>query len=173
MPFVKAGQKRPPKGVRMSPHHLVNCISSGIPSMDTQLLGGGIPLGYVLSVVQDDPTVYWKLFAKFFCAEGLESEHKILLIGRGANALSKEIPESTDSQEKANVPGKRQNEEQLKIAWAYQKQKQPIGCVGMQQIPGKNALRKDHYQRNFQGRIDLDTCMTSLLPEISRAYRIV
>ncbi|CAG5106208.1 Oidioi.mRNA.OKI2018_I69.chr1.g2739.t1.cds [Oikopleura dioica] len=133
--------------------------------MDTQLLGGGIPLGYVLSVVQDDPTVYWKLFAKFFCAEGLESEHKILLIGRGANALSKEIPESTDSQEKANVPGKRQNEEQLKIAWAYQKQ--PMGRVGMQQIPGTNRfghLYDVSTSRNFES---ISNCVTIIDPEDS------
>ena len=136
MVFTKAGQRRPAKGERMSPHHLVNCISSGIPSMDTQLLGGGIPVGYILSIVQDDPSVYWKLFAKFFCAEGLEADHKILLIGRGAKTMARELPESTDSQEKANVSGNNHNEEKLKIAWAYQKQRQPMGRTGISQIPG-------------------------------------
>ena len=144
MVFTKAGQRRPAKGERMSPHHLVNCISSGIPSMDTQLLGGGIPVGYVLSIVQDDPSVYWKLFAKFFCAEGLEADHKILLIGRGAKTMARELPESTDSQEKANVSGNAQNEEKLKIAWAYQKQRQPMGRPGISQIPG---IIKDNFMK--------------------------
>ena len=103
--------------LRVSPHHLVPCASSGIPSLDTLVLGGGLPIGYWLSVSSDVPSVYAKLFPQFFLAEGAEMEQVLFVAGRGARQLSTELPHSTDSQEKAAEPN-----EKLEIAWAYQNQ---------------------------------------------------
>lgn len=115
MVFVKTSQKPPLKGVRVSPHHLVPCVSSGVPSLDTLILGGGLPVGYWLSISSDQPPVYAKLFPQFFLSEGAEMEQTLFIAGRHARSVLQELPQSTDSQEKAA-----QSNEKLQIAWAYQ-----------------------------------------------------
>jgi hypothetical protein len=84
MGFVKSSQKKPPAGVRVSPHHLIACVSSGIPSLDTLVLGGGLPVGHWLSIVSDQPSVYTKLFPQFYLSEGAEMEQTLFVAGRNS-----------------------------------------------------------------------------------------
>jgi len=106
-------------GARLSPHHLVKCISSGVPSIDALLLGGGVPLGYSVTVVSDQPRTYSTVLHKFFASEGIESGHVVIVAGKGARLLASDLPTSTDQQEKSAV-----HDQKLKIAWAYQNQPQ-------------------------------------------------
>ena len=71
MPFKKAPKKGVVeiKGLKTSPNHLVKCASTGVPSIDTLLLGGGLPVGYILSVVADEPRIYSYILHKFFSSE--------------------------------------------------------------------------------------------------------
>ena len=112
-------------GARVSPHHLVKCISTGVPSIDTLLLGGGLPLGYSLTIVSDQPRTYASVLHKFYASEGIEADNLVIIAGKGATQLANDLPTSTDQQEKSAV-----HDEKLKIAWAYQKQPvvpQPTG----------------------------------------------
>ena len=71
MPFKKAPKKGVVeiKGLKTSPNHLVKCASTGVPSIDNLLLGGGLPVGYILSVVADEPRIYSYILHKFFSSE--------------------------------------------------------------------------------------------------------
>ena len=66
-------------GARVSPHHLVKCISTGVPSIDTLLLGGGLPLGYTMTVVSDQPRTYGSVLHKFYASEGIESDNLVVI----------------------------------------------------------------------------------------------
>ena len=66
-------------GARVSPHHLVKCISTGVPSIDTLLLGGGLPLGYTMTVVSDQPRTYGSVLHKFYASEGIESDNLVII----------------------------------------------------------------------------------------------
>ena len=78
MPFKKAPKKGVVeiKGLKTSPNHLVKCASTGVPSIDTLLLGGGLPVGYILSVVADEPRIYSYILHKFFSPEECFSVHR-------------------------------------------------------------------------------------------------
>jgi len=147
MPFKKAPKKGVVeiKGLKTSPNHLVKCASTGVPSIDTLLLGGGLPVGYILSVVADEPRIYSYILHKFFSSEGIEAENVIFVAGKGSKSFFTDLPTSTDQQEKAQV-----QDEKLKIAWAYQNKKAelngpelrvpPVGLGG----PGGTS-RYGHY----------------------------
>ena len=115
MPFKKVTKdatKVDMKGVRTSPNLLVKCASSGVPSIDTFLLGGGIPMGYMLGIISDQPRIYSLILQKFFASEGVEAENVIFVAGKGANSFLDDLPTSTDQQDKAST-----QDEKLKIAW--------------------------------------------------------
>ena len=97
-------------GARLSPHHLVKCISTGVPSIDALLLGGGVPLGYSVTVVSDQPRTYSTVLHKFFTSEGIESGQFVIVAGKGARSLANDLPTSTDQQEKSAV-----HDQKLKI----------------------------------------------------------
>jgi len=73
---------------------------------DTLVLGGGLPLGYWLSISADQPAVYVKLFTQFFLAEGVESDQSLLVIGRGAKNLLEELPHLPIARKKLINPKK-------------------------------------------------------------------
>ena len=121
MPFKKVSRDQKNlnleiKGVRTSPNLLVKCVSSGVPSIDTFLLGGGLPVGFILGIISDQPRIYSLILQKFFAAEGIEAENVIFIAGKGAKKFPDEIPTSTDQQDKASMQDT-QSQEKLKIAW--------------------------------------------------------
>jgi elongator complex protein 4 len=109
-------------------------ISTGISSLD-DILGGGLPLGHVLTVLAPDVHSAWgELLSRYFVSQGLASDQAICLVeddpndflegcmwlpgtSRSKNELKHEI---TQSEEQEGL----YKDEKVKIAWRYEKMEQ-------------------------------------------------
>ena len=81
------------KGAKLSAYNSEYLVSSGIPSFDDVVSGGGIPMHSLLAIKSDE-TGYAKLMLKFFFAQGLVSEQPVVFISADSEAESivKELP---------------------------------------------------------------------------------
>ncbi len=109
-------------------------ISTGIPSLD-DILGGGLPLGHVLTVLAPDTHSTWgELLSRYFVSQGLVSGQAVCLVeddpnvflegcmwlpgtSRSKNELDHEITQ-LEEQEGSH------KDEKVKIAWRYEKMEQ-------------------------------------------------
>ena len=109
-------------------------ISTGIPSLD-DILGGGLPLGHVLTVLAPDTHSTWgELISRYFVSQGLASDQAVCLVeddsnvflegcmwfpgtGRSKNELDNEVAQ-LEEQEGSH------KDEKVKIAWRYEKMEQ-------------------------------------------------
>jgi elongator complex protein 4 len=85
MPFVRRTPNtagRPPAGTIPSPSApSVALISTGIPSFD-DILGGGQPVGSILTVLAPDEHSAWsRLVERYWIAQGLAAGQDVLVIG--------------------------------------------------------------------------------------------
>jgi len=97
--------------------HLIS--STGTPDLDA-LLGGGLPIGTVLLIQEDDSGNFAKLLLKYFLAEGVVHGHNLHVASLNNDPLS--IVNSLPSFEMKSPGGEswKANDEQMKIAWRYQ-----------------------------------------------------
>lgn len=89
------------------------------------ILGGGIPIGSVLLIKEDRHTGYARLLLKYFLAQGISSEHHVLLC-TGEEEESKNFmmglpwltdSSSVDDDDDENITP--ESEEKMIIAWRY------------------------------------------------------
>jgi elongator complex protein 4 len=90
MPFVRRtpnAANRPPIGSIPSPSAPgLALISTGIPSFD-DILGGGQPVGSILTVLAPDEHSAWsRLVERYWIAQGLAAEQDVVIIGGSADA---------------------------------------------------------------------------------------
>ncbi|XP_034107488.1 elongator complex protein 4 [Drosophila nasuta] len=78
MSFRKRTVQKPIRGTRTSPHTAQVITSSGNPSLD-EILGGGLPIGSICLIEEDRFMTHAKVLAKYFLAEGVESNQEIFL----------------------------------------------------------------------------------------------
>lgn len=89
MPFVRRTPNatgRPPAGTIPSPSApSLALISTGIPSFD-DILGGGQPVGSILTVLAPDEHSAWsRLIERYWIAQGLAAGQDILVVGGSTN----------------------------------------------------------------------------------------
>jgi elongator complex protein 4 len=124
---VQSNQATPVKGAITSPiaPSLLQ-ISTGIPSID-DLLGGGLPLGNIMTILAPDIHSAWgELIARYFIAQGLSSDQRILVADQQPEQLvsgcmwhpgsKAEIASEGDNQGNKEA----ESEEKVKIAWRYE-----------------------------------------------------
>ncbi|CAG8438946.1 8338_t:CDS:2 [Ambispora gerdemannii] len=75
--FAFKPEQKIPTGIRLSPYNGQLLISTGVPSLDDILCG--IPLGSLFLILEDRNTSYAKLLLKYFIAEGLAHENRVLV----------------------------------------------------------------------------------------------
>lgn len=118
-------------GSRVSVHNSQPLVSSGVPSLDT-VLGGGLPVGSLLMLEEDEHAVYSKFFLQCFMAEGVTVGHELMVssLDMDPEVLVREMPapvgEKTKSQEEHKATEGKVEEDavgDMKIAWRYQEQK--------------------------------------------------
>ena len=111
-------------GVRPSPRTGRPLVSCGAPHLDT-LLGGGLPLGTLLTVREDSQGSYARLLLRYFLAEGLVHGHGLLAGQAEGRDLLASLPalDTPGGEEKAGEG----EEERMRIAWRYQGQASPKG----------------------------------------------
>ncbi|KAG8817295.1 hypothetical protein FRC17_011295 [Serendipita sp. 399] len=107
-------------------------VSTGIPSLD-DLLGGGLPLGQVLLVLAPDSHSSWgELVARYFIAQGLSSEHRLVVSDHKPSRLVNgcmwhptsrgQVTLESESQEMDGI--EQAQDDKVKIAWRYEQLKQ-------------------------------------------------
>lgn len=109
-------------------------ISTGIPSLD-DILGGGLPLGHVLTVLAPDTHSTWgELISRYFVSQGLASDQAVCLVEDDPNVFLEGcmwLPGTGRSKNEPNDDITRLEEqegshkdEKVKIAWRYEKMEQ-------------------------------------------------
>uniref|UniRef100_A0A1B6HED0 Elongator complex protein 4 n=1 Tax=Homalodisca liturata TaxID=320908 RepID=A0A1B6HED0_9HEMI len=97
-------------------------LSSGVISLDS-LIGGGLQIGSILLIEEDEFGVFSKYLTKYFLAEGLVNKH-CLFIGSldcDVQQLTHELPCPVDYSDTSQSHSGDSSDE-LKIAWRYQNQ---------------------------------------------------
>ena len=109
-------------------------ISTGIPSLD-DILGGGLPLGHVLTVLAPDVHSAWgELLSRYFISQGLASDQAVCLVDDDPNVVLEGcmwLPGTSRSKNESEYEitqleeqeGSHKNEK-VKIAWRYEKMEQ-------------------------------------------------
>ncbi|KAF2360558.1 Elongator complex protein 4 [Trinorchestia longiramus] len=102
-------------------HETQLLVSSGIPSLD-DVLGGGVPVGTVLLLEEDENNVYAEYFMKCFLAEGVTVGHEVFVasVDRDPVKLMKDLPAPVEALEKEEQTVHNEN---MKIAWRYENQR--------------------------------------------------
>lgn len=96
-------------------------MSTGIPGIDS-IIAGGLPLGTILLIEEDDTPCYGDVIERYFLAEGVVNQHRLIVadtIDKPSEILMK-LPapiESNPSQDSNQETSKTD----LKIAWRYEK----------------------------------------------------
>ena len=111
------------KGVKPSIQTLQMVVSSGLEDLDF-VLQGGVVLGSLLMVEEDNKTRHFKTLMNYFLAEGIASEQAVFLTSSSEASILKHIPsiqEKEDVNEQKEESEKKKIEE-MKIAWRYKAQ---------------------------------------------------
>jgi len=116
-------------GTRHSTFNSALLMSVGIASLD-DILGGGLPLGSLLLVEEDDQSTYAQLLLKFWIAQGLCCrDHQVLVAGStdsaggGPDELIRNLMAPEDgfkSTAEDDEPELMSNEKSMKIAFRYE-----------------------------------------------------
>ncbi|XP_033753392.1 elongator complex protein 4-like [Pecten maximus] len=97
-------------------------VSSGVPSLDG-IIGGGLAVGSVFLVEEDNFGNYGRLLLKYFCAEAVMTGHSLLLSSTDQcpNQITKELPAPIidDPGSLVNQP-EEEGSDKMSIAWRYQ-----------------------------------------------------
>ena len=119
-------KKQPPLlpfGTKLSALTQQPITSTGISSLD-DILGGGVPLGTMLCVIQDEYTAYHRILVKYAIAQGLSmgKQQKTVVVGDDLDSLIQHLPGWNHHQINTQRDQNRQEDDEakLKIAWRYQ-----------------------------------------------------
>eukprot|EP00040_Diaphanoeca_grandis_P011543 m.59247 g.59247 ORF g.59247 m.59247 type:complete len:401 (-) comp22677_c0_seq2:697-1899(-) len=139
---AKAGVSTHPKGTRPSPSNAQLLTATGTTSLD-YLLGGGVAIGTVMLVDEDQHGSYSKLVQKFFLSEGAASGHHLVLTSASSDphavfqGLYPPAIQSTRVKSKSSsTPTTEQSGNQvpvaeaMEIAWRYKNMKAIESEVG-------------------------------------------
>ncbi|KIO25227.1 hypothetical protein M407DRAFT_210937 [Tulasnella calospora MUT 4182] len=143
----------PPLGTRLNVASSVLELSTGVPSLD-DVLGGGQPLGSILTILTPDRHSNWsELLQRYWIAQGIASGQQVCVVGEpscsaklveGCMWLSP--AEYGDSVKGAASEDEREPgaDEEVKIAWRYE------GMKKFQTTVRTAASRRDDYNHTFE-----------------------
>ena len=118
------GRGNLPPGVRPSLNNNQLLVSTGCPSLDT-LLGGGLALGTLMLVAEDAHQSYTNALRKLFIGEGVVCGHSLFLAaspGEDAASVVQGIPRDVNAPSEKEESGKKDESNDLQIAWRYKNQ---------------------------------------------------
>lgn len=108
-------------GTKISATNSILHVSSGISSLD-EILDGGLPLGSLCLIEEDEYGSFARTITKYFLAEGVQKKNYCLSASMNENpwdllnSLPSPVVETRDSSD-ATVMA---NKDELKIAWRYE-----------------------------------------------------
>ncbi|KAJ3188818.1 hypothetical protein HDU85_004532 [Gaertneriomyces sp. JEL0708] len=127
----QASANPPIPGTRPSTHTQALLTSTGCLPLDT-LFGGGIPLGQLLLLKQDQHTAYWRVLMNYFLVQGITSGQSVCVIAESAEQILSGLPgivegKAEDANESVDADSTRElgkaslrEDEKMRIAWRYQ-----------------------------------------------------
>ena len=77
-------------------------VSSGLADLDL-ILGGGLPLGSLILVLEDGVTSHHLTLLQYFIAEGLNNEQKVLWAGSQRSAAFSKLPQLANQPKRTQV----------------------------------------------------------------------
>lgn len=131
----KAAAKRQtlPQGTKQSVHNGQILVSSGLHDLDV-LLGGGLPLGTLICLQEDEHSQYCQTLLKYFISEGISCKHANLICApfscpSAAHAtdylpfnhsiFQLTQPKEAEAQQQQQQAKEMNAKPDLKIAWRY------------------------------------------------------
>ncbi|XP_060070767.1 elongator complex protein 4-like [Ylistrum balloti] len=97
-------------------------VSSGVPSLDS-IIGGGLAVGSVFLIEEDNFGNYGRLLLKYFCAEAVMTGHSLLLSSADQcpDQITQELPAPIiDDPGSVMTTPEEDGSEKMSIAWRYQ-----------------------------------------------------
>lgn len=125
MSFKKRGAAttKLPTGSRLSPYNGSLLVSTGVPSLD-DVFGGGLPVGTVLLIEQDQFTDYARTLLKYWTTQGLVANNETVVVSDdNAEEYVKNLPWLAGDAS-VTVDSKETKAEDMTIAWRYKNLKQ-------------------------------------------------
>ncbi|EME26522.1 Elongator complex protein 4 [Galdieria sulphuraria] len=109
-------------GTRPSFYNKWPQTSTGFPELD-KALGGGVPIGSVFVLLEDEPTRFYQSILNVFMAQGLAHKHTLALASADEepSQVITNLPKRRNSLI-AERNNKESNDASLKIAWRYAEQ---------------------------------------------------
>lgn len=103
-------------------------VSSGLQDLD-QILGGGLPLGSILLVLEDGTSHHHETILRYFLAEGVASGHSCFLAGprhvaKDQDAVAQWMPREGKpgiKEAKEDAAEEEKTGADLRIAWQYRR----------------------------------------------------
>ncbi|GAA6089784.1 elongator complex protein 4, partial [Tachysurus ichikawai] len=111
-------------GTKPSVHTGQLIVSSGVPSLDCAL-GGGLAVGSLLLIEEDEFDSYSRTLLQYFLAEGVMSGHELFIASAQDHPddIIKDLPsplQDEDSGSKSVSSSNLDQQDAMKIAWRYQ-----------------------------------------------------
>lgn len=97
-------------------------ISTGIPSLD-HLIGGGLPIGSLFIVEEDQFGAYGRIISTYLVAEGVVTEQPVLIASKDSRTFPIVLKVPTVITDTKSSSQMQHLDEQMKIAWRYQNMK--------------------------------------------------
>ena len=115
----KSKQPTLPAGCKPSIYNNQTVISSGVAAIDF-LLGGGMPLGSLVLIEEDELRTYSDLLLRYFSSEGILCGHKIVACVSLSEDFLKQLPGQVDSPAVDTHEEDRNVGDSMKIAFRYE-----------------------------------------------------
>ena len=115
----KSKQPTLPAGCKPSIYNNQTVISSGVAAIDF-LLGGGMPLGSLVLIEEDELRTYSDLLLRYFTSEGILCGHSIITAVSLSQDFLKQLPGQIDSLAVDTQEQDRNAGDSMKIAFRYE-----------------------------------------------------
>ncbi|XP_066503267.1 elongator complex protein 4 [Hoplias malabaricus] len=118
--FRRSGERAQLRGTRINANNRLACTHTGVRALD-RVLGGGIAVGSLLLIEEDEGECYSRVLMKCYLAEGVVCGHQLYLASaqERPDDIIQDLP-CPVSEEVSDSPVGSDSPDEMRIAWRYQ-----------------------------------------------------